>query len=442
MKSYIGRIGSELHSCSRLRIVRIIALITALVAAAGVPLACPGAASAQGNDLQGLEVAADAVFIPTTVNSVSAGTVQAGFRTWYSFLWNRSPTTVTNATISVMSGYAPSLFDNVSAFPYTSTDPILASGQPYAAGNLWPKYTLPQNMIHVNYSLGFDSSRTVSPAVIPVGGTQQTLTITMTPVDSRYLTTANGHVGFNLFFRSNVPGVTVVSTTNPDNLNQGEQLQTPSNPPGLFQWQLGMPQLNKAYTFKAVLNVPNATGAPFAYQPEVQIDGATQTIVADNVSGPAVTVTDPTLDGNTPGSGSVTFSVAETNHLWQATHSDTWGLFYQGTEPAAPDPALHVRRIAAGANDERHAAAGVTFTDDDPAGNLSQYSGTIAWGDGSTVTIPKYLFTKIPARLGGGFAAGGLHTYARPGSYVVTVTINDVGGASDSRSTTLVVPSG
>src|ERR1019366_8891439 len=320
MKSYIGRIGSELHSCSRLRIVRIIALITALVAAAGVPLACPGAASAQGNDLQGLEVAADAVFIPTTVNSVSAGTGQAGFRARYSFLWNRSPTTVTNATISVMSGYAPSLFDNVSAFPYTSTDPILASGQPYAVGNLWPKYTLPQNMIHVNYSLGFDSSRTVSPAVIPVGGTQQTLTITMTPVDSRYLTTANGHVGFNLFFRSNVPGVTVVSTTNPDNLNQGEQLQTPSNPPGLFQWQLGMPQLNKAYTFKAVLNVPNATGAPFAYQPEVQIDGATQTIVADNVSGPAVTVTDPTLDGNTPGSGSVTFSVAETNHLWQATH--------------------------------------------------------------------------------------------------------------------------
>jgi hypothetical protein len=31
----------------------------------------------------------------------------------------------------------------------------------------------------------------------------------------------------------------------------------------------------------------------------------------------------------------VTFSVAETGHLWQAVHSDTWGMFYQGTEPAA-----------------------------------------------------------------------------------------------------------
>jgi hypothetical protein len=53
----------------------------------------------------------------------------------------------------------------------------------------------------------------------------------------------------------------------------------------------------------------------------------------------------------------VTFAVAETSHLWQATHSDTWGMFYQGTEPAAPDPALHVTHIAAGASDERHAAA-------------------------------------------------------------------------------------
>jgi len=154
-----------------------------------------------------------------------------------------------------------------------------------------------------------------------------------------------------------------------------------------------------------------------------------------------VTVADATLDGNVPGSGSATFSVAETSHTWTSSHSDAFDVFYQGTTPA-PDAALHITRIAAGANDKRHAAVGVTFTDDDPAGNLSQYSGTVAWGDGSTTTIPKDLFTKIPPRLGGGFAAGSLHTYASPGSYVATVTINDVGGASASKSTTLVVPSG
>jgi IPT/TIG domain-containing protein len=336
MKKNIWGAWRRVRGLGIVRLPRVVVLAMALAISAGIPLAIPGPASAQTSDLQGLEVAAENVFIPTTVGSVSAGTVQAGFRTWYSFLWNRSQTTVTNATISVMSGYAPSLFDNVSSFPYSSTDPSpLPPDQPYAAGNLWPKYTLPQNMIHVNYSLGFDSSRTVSPAVIPVGGTQQTLTIKVTPADSRYLTTANGFVAFNIIFRSNVPGVTVVSTTNPGNLDQGEQLYTPPNTPGLFQWQLVMPQLNKTYTFAAVLNVPNATGAPFTYLPEVQIGGERQTTVADNVSGPAVTVTDPTLDGATAGSGAVTFSVAETSHTWTSTHSDTWGMFYQGTEPAA-----------------------------------------------------------------------------------------------------------
>jgi dipeptidyl aminopeptidase/acylaminoacyl peptidase len=107
-----------------------------------------------------------------------------------------------------------------------------------------------------------------------------------------------------------------------------------------------------------------------------------------------------------------------------------------------PDAPLHITRITAGANGDRQAAAGVTFTDDDPAGNLSQYSGTISWGDGSTASIPKNQFVNVPSVFGGGFAAGGTHTYASPGTYTVAVTINDVGGASATASTTLVVPSG
>lgn len=66
----------------------------------------------------------------------------------------------------------------------------------------------------------------------------------------------------------------MVSTTGPSNLNQGEQLQPITGPPGsLFAWQLGLTQTNKTYTFTAVLNVPNATGAPFTYSPGVSIDG-------------------------------------------------------------------------------------------------------------------------------------------------------------------------
>ena len=335
MKFGIGTFCTGLQRRKGFTTVRIIVAVLALVITAGAQLASTGAALAQVNDLHALEVAADNVFAPATVNSVSAGTIQTGFRNWYSFLENRSQTTVTNATVSVMSGYDPSLFDGVSSFPYASTDPSLAPGQSYAAGNLWPKYTLPENMIPVNYSLGYDSSRAASPALIPVGGTQQTVAITLTPVDPRYVTTSNGFVWFNVILDSNLPGVTLVSTTNPSNLNQGEQLQIPVNPHGLFQWQLGMPQLSKQYTFTAVLNVPNATAAPFTFQPAVQIGGEKQTIVADNVAGPTVTVTDPTLDGSTPGTGAVTFSVAETDHTWTALHSDTWGIFYQGTSPSA-----------------------------------------------------------------------------------------------------------
>jgi hypothetical protein len=123
-----------------------------------------------------------------------------------------------------------------------------------------------------------------------------------------------------------------VSTAGPDNLNQGEQLQPIPAPPGsLFAWQLGLTQTNKTYTFTAVLNVPNATGAPFAYSPGVNIDGGGTTFLCDACAGSAATVKDPTLDGSTPGSGGATFSVAETSHTWTSTHSDAFDVFYQGT---------------------------------------------------------------------------------------------------------------
>ena len=106
----------------------------------------------------------------------------------------------------------------------------------------------------------------------------------------------------------------------------------------------------------------------------------------------------------------------------------------------ASDGPITITHITAGANHHQQAAAGVTFTDDDPAGNLSQYSGAIAWGDGTTTAIPHSQFVTILSRFGAGFAAGDVHTYARGGTYTVTITINDVGGASATASATLNVP--
>jgi hypothetical protein len=262
--------------------------------------------------------------------SVQAGTTQSGTRSWDFFLGNNSSTPVTSPTVTINSGYSPSLFPGVSSFPVTATQASLASGQEFSGGPLLSD-------IPVSFTLGYDSSRTVSPSTISAGGTQQTVAITITPADSRYTSPPDGFVFFNINLSSNVPGVSLVSTTNPGNLNAGETIQTFSGaafPFGLFEWRLGSPQLNKQYTFTAVLNVPNPSGQPFEYQPDVSIRGEQQTNLCDACAGSAVTVKDPTLDGNVPGSGGATFSVTETSHTWTSTHSDAFDVDYQGTTQA------------------------------------------------------------------------------------------------------------
>jgi hypothetical protein len=123
-----------------------------------------------------------------------------------------------------------------------------------------------------------------------------------------------------------------VSTTGPDNLTDGEQLVPIPPPPGsLTSWVLSLTQINKTYTFTAVLNVPNATGAPFTYSPGVSINGGRTAIQSPASLGRSVTVADATLDGNLPGSGTATFSVAETGHTWTSSHSDSFNVYYQGT---------------------------------------------------------------------------------------------------------------
>ena len=65
-----------------------------------------------------------------------------------------------------------------------------------------------------------------------------------------------------------------------------------------------------------------------------------------------------------------------------------------------------------------------TFTDADPNGVVSEYTASINWGDGTPSTAGT-----ISTAAGGGFEVKGSHTYAAPGQYTTTVTINDVGGA-------------
>ncbi len=65
-----------------------------------------------------------------------------------------------------------------------------------------------------------------------------------------------------------------------------------------------------------------------------------------------------------------------------------------------------------------------TFTDADPSGVASDYTASINWGDGSSSTAGT-----VSAAAGGGFEVKGSHTYAAAGQDTITVTIDDMGGA-------------
>src|SRR5207302_2221109 len=76
------------------------------------------------------------------------------------------------------------------------------------------------------------------------------------------------------------------------------------------------------------------------------------------------------------------------------------------------------------------AVTGVVATFSDPAPESpSSYSATIDWGDGSSG----------PGSIGNVFTVSGSHTYAYGGSYRVTVTIHDEGGAIAAPQTSATV---
>lgn len=298
---------------------------------------------AQNADMDASETVNDNVSLPLSATSAQAGTTQNGFYTWQFNMQNNAQTDVTNPKITVNSGYDPSLFEGISSFPFTYTKPSLTPGEAFSTNWLTPNDTFTSTppasyATPVTFTLGYDSTRTVNTDTIPVGGTQQTVTITLTPIDSEYLASEKS---FHVLLNSNVPGVTVASVTDPANLDQGEQVSGASNAATLWQWDLSGNQLNKQYTFIAVLNVPNQYSLAYKYLPTVMVDGDWKA-QKQEASGSTITITDPSLDGSHPGSGAVTFSVDETNHTWLYGQQLGRIVVYQGTQDPGQQEQLTV----------------------------------------------------------------------------------------------------
>ncbi|HEV3164200.1 MAG TPA: Ig-like domain-containing protein [Isosphaeraceae bacterium] len=82
-----------------------------------------------------------------------------------------------------------------------------------------------------------------------------------------------------------------------------------------------------------------------------------------------------------------------------------------------------------------------SFTDLDPNATADEYTATIIWGDGTIPTAALIRPAAIGTTFGGGPATGpfmflvqGQHAYARQGSYLMRITVTDVGDPYNSVS--------
>jgi hypothetical protein len=95
-----------------------------------------------------------------------------------------------------------------------------------------------------------------------------------------------------------------------------------------------------------------------------------------------------------------------------------------GTAAVADAPLTATGRNISGTEGAAFTGVVASFTDANPNGTASDYTATIAWGDGSTSS------GTVAADGQGGFTVSGSHTYADAESYPVSVTVKDAGGST------------
>ncbi len=288
-------------------------------------------------------------------DSIAGGTTFTGNLFWNLGLDNpQSSDPVSTPAISVTSGYDPSLFFAngpsfpTSSFPFTAAQPSLGpqSGFRISLGS----------SLTASGQVGCDTSRSMSPTIVPPGGTQQTITFTIRCTDPT-VDSVNG--GMDLFppcdnldalCPTNPASFTFISVIPPANLDHGEQWNDFTDDqfvPEHFGYNLANLVTGKQYTIALVVQTPNPYPVPITWTPFMGLSVyASQPSSCSGCGVPAssLTVPVPSLDGPTPNAGAVTFSTGEPS-IWNLDvrsqrnigygGTSGGGLYYAGPESAA-----------------------------------------------------------------------------------------------------------
>jgi len=309
--------------------------VSAPVALAGT---CPG-------PCLGLSFGDNATAVrPAGVDVTQGSEVLQGLRSWGLAIHNDQYDTVaaTHAVINVQTGYPASSLEGPLSASTAALGPVVLG--------LDVNSTIP-----VAFTPGFDSTRSMSPEVIPAGGGRQLVRVTFTRTDaSACQTNIPGQEGcgfIGVLDLAGLAGAAIVAVAGPSNLDQSESFVSNLQPSGA-NWTMGDPILGKTYTVTATISLPDL-GHAYVYKPSVMLTlgdsgptgcHSTSANSLDTCAGPtmSVTVPDATLDGATPGAGKVTFSVDQ-SVIWDigGPRPDT-SVLYAGLNVAAKtDVAIH-----------------------------------------------------------------------------------------------------
>jgi hypothetical protein len=258
------------------------------------------------------------------VDNVAGSAVLNGTRGFFFNFTNQTQSTITNATVTMTSGWNLSYFPGIATLPVSSTTPALGPGE---SSDYLDFPQLCCTLVPSSFSEGFDSVRSVQPVRIGSGGGTQTVQISLTLTDP---TLASRIFGLNVDVQDPsylLPGVTLVSSTGPTNLDQGETLSSPSAPGLGADWWVFGPKLGKTYTFTYTLSVPDQFGVPLDFKPPIHINAVP--FATSTTAGPSTSVSIPvsSLDGSSPGSGGATFSVDQ-SVTWQLMTNENHELEY------------------------------------------------------------------------------------------------------------------